>query len=173
MVVTKITMEMKMKKLLLSLVMVCLFSGFALSQTRIVVLPFQNMDGNLKLNIYSYKLQDSLYKALQQLDPDGKNYQLVPLDSVEVLLSEMNLDPMNPQYPTDMWKAVKKLNVQKVVSGNFNLQAERFLINGYVIDVETKLIDKTNQARDIFKKEERILDAISTIIKRISPAIIK
>jgi TolB-like protein len=162
-----------MKKLLLTLALVVCISSLAISQTRIVVLPFANMDGNIKLNIYSYKLQDSLFKALQQFDPDGKNFQLVPLDSVEIILADLNLDPNNPQYQTDMWKAVKLLKVQKVVSGNFNLQAERFLINGYIIDVETKLYDKANQARDIFKKEERILEAVPTIIKRISPALIK
>jgi len=162
-----------MKKLLFTLALVVFISSLAISQTRIVVLPFANMDGNIKLNIYSYKLQDSLFKALQQVDPDGKNFQLVPLDSVEIVLADLNLDPNNPQYQTDLWKAVKLLKVQKVVSGNFNLQAERFLINGYVIDVETKLYDKANQARDIFKKEERILEAVPTIIKRISPALIK
>jgi TolB-like protein len=162
-----------MKKSLLTLVLALFISSFAISQTRIVVLPFQNMDGNLKFNIYSYKLQDSLFKALQQLDAVGKNFQLVPLDSVETILADMNLDPMNPQYATDLWKAVKILNVEKVVSGNFNYQAERFLINGYIIDVNTKLYDTANQARDIFKKEERILESISTIIKRISPALIK
>lgn len=162
-----------MKKLLFTLALVVFISSLAISQTRIVVLPFANMDGNIKLNIYSYKLQDSLFKALQQVDPDGKNFQLVPLDSVEIVLADLNLDPNNPQYQTDLWKAVKLLKVQKVVSGNFNLQAERFLINGYIIDVETKLYDKANQARDIFKKEERILEAVPTIIKRISPALIK
>ncbi len=162
-----------MKKLLSILALACVISTLAFSQTRIVVMPFQNMDGHIKYNIYSYKLQDSLYKALQQLDPEGKYYKLVPIDSVEILLAGMNLDPTNQQYQTDMWDAVKQLKVQKVISGNFNIQAERFLINGYVIDVETKLYDKANQARDIFKKEERILEAIGSIIKRITPALIK
>jgi TolB-like protein len=142
------------------------------AQTRIAVLPFQNMDGLLDYNIYSYKLQDSLFKALKALDPDEKYYTLVPLEDIEIVLSEMNLDPTNPQYPTDMWKAVESLGVQKVVTGNFNVQAQRFLINAYVYDVETKLPYLSHQARDIFKKEKDILKSVRIIVKRLKPLLI-
>jgi len=70
-----------------------------------------------------------------------------------------------------LWKAVKKLNVEKVVMGNFNLQAERILINAYIYNVRTKLAVPTYQARDIFKPEESVMEAVPTIIKRISPAL--
>jgi len=162
-----------MKKLLL-LVLVIVFSiCFANAQVKIAVLPFQNMDGDQKFNIHSYTLQDSVFKALNALDPDGKYYQLVPLDEIEILLSEMNLDPTNPQYATDMWTAVEKLEVVKVVTGNFNVRAERFLINAYVYDVDTKLPNLEYQARDIFLPEESILKSVQVIIKRIEPALIK
>ena len=162
-----------MKKTAGFLLLLFFFSSFAFSQIKIAVLPFQNMDGLLDYNVYSYKLQDSLYKALKALDPDGKYYQLVPLDDIETVLSDMNLDPTNPQYPTDMWKAVQMLDVKEVITGNFNVESERFLINAYIYDVETKLPNLKYQARNIFKKEKDILKAVRIIVKRLKPALIK
>lgn len=162
-----------MKKLIFMLFVFLLFTFITNSQVRIAVLPFQNMDGNLKFNIHSYKLQDSVFKALEALDPEHKHYVLVPLSEIEEKLSEMNLDPTNPQYPSDMWKAVTLLNAQFVVTGNFNYQAERFLINAYIYDSDTKLPNLAHQARDIFKSEEEILSAVRIIIKRIKPGLVK
>lgn len=161
-----------MKKFLLFFVVILLYSFQLSAQTKIAVLPFQNMDGNLKFNVYAYQLQDSIFKSLLDLDSESKHYELVPLEEIEGVLSELNLDPTNPQYPTDLWKAVSMLNVQKVVSGNFNYRAERFLINAYIYDVDTKLADMQHQARDIFRSEEEILSAVRIIIKRISPGLI-
>ena len=157
----------------LVVITVLLSCNMLFSQTRIAILPFQNMDGNQKLNIISYHLQDSLLKALKALDPGEASYHIVPPDSIEMILSEMNLDPINPQYPTDMWKAVKNVNVSKVVTGNFNIQANRFLINAYIYDVVTKLPDIDYQARDIFKSEERVLEAVKIIVNRLKPGLIK
>jgi TolB-like protein len=161
-----------MKKLTTLLILFFLFVSLSFAQVKIAVLPFQNMDGLLDYNVYSYKLQDSVYKALKALDPDGKYYQLVPLEEIEVLLADMNLDPTNPQYPTDMWKAAEELGAQKVVTGNFSVESERFLISAYVYDVDTKLPNLSHQARDIFKKEKDILKAVRIIIKRLKPILI-
>ena len=148
-------------------------TNFTLSQPRITILPFQNMDGNLALNIWCYNLQDSLAKALIELDPNQEHFKIVPLDSVEVLLTEFNLDPTNPQYPSDIWKVVKLLNVQKVITGNFNTQAGYYLINAYVYDVRTKLPHPLYQAKDIFKTEKEIYDAVPIIVESIKGAFIK
>lgn len=166
-------MNTKVKLLLVAFAFSIFGYVSASAQVRITVLPFQNMDGELKLNLISYKLQDSLLKALKELDPDSKNFYLVPPDSVEQILSEMNLDPTNPQYPSDIWKAVERLHAQLVVSGNFNIQANRFLINGYVYDVNTKLPNLDYQARDIFKSEAKVLEAVKIIVLNIKPALIK
>lgn len=162
-----------MKKLLVLFLLFPVLLSNVLTQEKIAVLPFQNMDGELTLNIHSYKLQDSVFKALQALDPNEEHYQLVPLGEIEMLLSEMNLDPTNPQYQTDMWKAVEMLGVTRVVTGNFNVRAERFLINAYVYDVDTKLPNLEFQARDIFLPEEKILKSVQVIVKRLKPALIK
>ncbi len=140
---------------------------FSISKTRIVVLPFQNMDGNLELNIVSYQLSDSLNLKLLEDEDLTQNVEIVPLDSVEMIMADLNLDPTNPQYPSDMWKAISLLNVSKVVTGNFNVQAQRFLINAYIYDVETKLPDPNYQVRDIFKKKEKILESIDIISRKI------
>jgi len=143
------------------------------SQTRIAVLPFQNQEGKIDLNIWSYNLQDSLQNALLALDAEQKYFQLVPGDSIEDLLAELNLDPTNPQYPTDMWKAVTSLNVEKVVSGNFYIRAGKLLINAYVYDVRTKLPDPKHQAKNIFKDIDDGLSAIEVIVVKLKPLLIK
>lgn len=145
----------------------------AIAQTRIAVLPFQNQEGKIDLNIWSYNLQDSLQKALLALDTQQEHYQLVPADSIEDLLAELNLDPTNPQYPSDMWKAVASLNVEKVVSGNFYIRAGKLLINAYVYDVRTKLPDTKHQAKNIFKDIEDGLSAIEIIVAKLKPLLIK
>lgn len=139
------------------------------AQTRIAVLPFQNQEGKIDLNVWSFQLQDSLQKALLALDPEQAHYQLVPADSIENLLAELNLDPTNPQYPSDMWKAVASLNVEKVVSGNFYIRAGKLLINAYVYDVRTKLPDPKHQAKNIFKDLEEGMSAIEIIVVKLKP----
>jgi hypothetical protein len=142
------------------------------SQKRVVFLPFQNMDGALKLNIYSYKLQDSLSKAFYFLDKDEKYIHIIPLDSIDAIVTQMNLDPTNPQYPSDIWKAVKMVNAEKVVTGNFNILDKRFLINAYIYDVRTKLPNSRYQVKDIFRSEEEIMSVVSEIIDSISAGLI-
>lgn len=153
-----------------------LLSAFLLSfvgsiaQVRVAVFPFRNMDGNLKLNIWCYQLQDSLMKALIKANEGAAMYAIVPADSIEMMLTELNIDPSNPQYETDMWTVAKKLNCKKVVTGNFNYQAERFLINAYIYDVKLKLAHPNYQARDIFKSEQNIYEAVNEIVESLLPA---
>lgn len=140
------------------------------AQERIAFLPFQNMDGNMDFNGWCYELQDSLQKSFLYDENNGVLYQVVPADSIDLVMAELNVDPTNPEYPSDMWKAVEKLNCSKVISGNFNVQSNRFLINAYIYDVNMKLPDPRFQARDIFKPEEKILSSIKIITKRLMPA---
>ena len=140
------------------------------SQLRIAVFPFQNMDGRMELNVWSYHLQDSLYKALKAKDPSGKYFSLVPSDSIEMIIAALNLDPTNPQYMSDMWKAAKMLNIKKIISGNFNIQVDKFLVNAYIYDVRTRLPDLNHQARDIFKIEKELFESVELIVKALFPA---
>jgi TolB-like protein len=148
-------------------------AGILSAQTRIAVLPFQNMDGKMEMNIWSYKLQDSLKKALNQLDPQSEHFYIVPTDSVELILADLNLDPTNPQYPSDMWKAVDMLGAEQVVTGNFNIRAGKFLINAYVYNVKIKLPHPHHQARDIFKAEDEIYESIPMMVESLKPALIE
>lgn len=137
------------------------------SQTRVAILPFQNMDGNIDYNVLCYDLQESLTNALIEADDSGKEYYVVPADSVEMVLSELNLDPSNPQFKSDLWKAVQMLNIKKVVVGTFNKQSDKFLINTYIYDVKMRMAYPNNQAKDIFKTREQILEAIPEIVAAI------
>lgn len=155
---------MKKIYILIAVVIAFVLGNFSLvAQQRLAVLPFKNLDGNLDYNIWCYNLQDSLSKSLKNTDPDEKNFRIVPIDSVEMALAEFNLNPDNPQYFTDLWKAVKKLNVAKVVSGEFNVQGETIIINAKIYDVKLKLPLPNNQARDVFRKVINTYDAVPEI----------
>ena len=97
------------------------------AQKRVVVLPFRNMDGEVAYNPWRYELADSLRTAILAVDPAQKAFTMVDQDSVELAISELNLDPNNAQYESDVWRAVKNLNADLVVSGNFFLRGERVL----------------------------------------------
>ena len=114
-----------MKKMCFFIAGLIIFSAISsFSQVRIAVFPFMNKDGNLKLNIWCYKFQDSLTKALYNRDPEEKYYRIVPYDSVEGILAQLNLDPNNPQYKSDMWKAADSISVMWVVTGILFLTAQ-------------------------------------------------
>jgi len=143
------------------------------SQIRIAVLPFQNMDGDMNLNLWCYELQDSLAKALLSEDPEERYYRIVPSDSVEALLTEFNIDPSNPQYQSDVWKTIKLLNVKKVVTGNFNVQYNNILINAYIYNVRTRVADPEFQAKDIFLEKPEFIKSISIMLPNIVPGLKK
>jgi len=160
-----------MKKIILIIVMIFFFLfNFTFAQTRYAVLPFQNGEGKIDLNLWSYLLQDSIQKVLATLDPEEKYCQIVPADSVEEILADLNVDPNNPQYPTDMWKAVKILNVDKVISGIFYFRGNRLIINAYIYDVKTKLADPRYKVENIFKEPDKALSAVEIIVNKMKPA---
>lgn len=143
------------------------------AQIRVAVLPFQNMDGNLNLNVLSYQLQDSVSHLLREKDPEGKKFVIIPPDSIDLLVSQYNLDPLNPQYPSDMWKAVRNLQANVVISGTFNQKADRILINAYIYDVETKLPYPDYQARNIFKSRENVMESVPIIVSKLLPGLLE
>ncbi len=144
----------------------------AISQNRIAVLPFQNMDGKFEYNQWCYSLQDTLSKALLQADQNEQNYRIVPADSVEAALADLNLDPANPQYFTDMWKAIAKLNVKKVVCGSFIIESGSILIKAAVYDVKLKLPHPKYQATNIFKDIDKAYEAIEEILNVVRPGML-
>ena len=163
-----------MKKILPFLFTLLFFTTLSLSaQTRIAVLPFENMDGKIEANIWSYDLQDSLATVLMYEDPNAENYYIVPADSIEMVLAELNLDPSNPQYKSDLWKAVDMLNIEKVVLGNFNIRSEKYLINAYIYSTKMRMAYPKHQAKDIFKTEENMYEAIGEIKDAILPGLKK
>lgn len=141
------------------------------SQPRVTVFPFNNVNGKLEENIWSYELRDSLETALKILDPNEEHFVMIPAEEVDVALASVNFDPSNPQWESDMWKVAEELGADKVILGNFDINANRYLINAYIIHVKTKLRDP-NQARDIFKKQEDIFDSIPIIVRSIKPGLI-
>lgn len=153
----------------ITFLLVALSSTFG--QTRIAVLPFQNHDGKDDFNIWCYDLQDSLTKALIAADPEGQSYYVVPIDSLEIALAEYNLDPANPQYFTDMWKAISKLNIKSVVSGSFIIEGGSILIKAALYDVKLKLPHPKYRATNIFKDIDKAFEAIDEIVKIVSPGL--
>lgn len=143
------------------------------AQSRVAVLPFRNMDGNIKYNVWTMQLADSLRTALNNVDAAQTAFVIIPADSVEMAISELNLDPTNPQYESDVWKAVAALGANKVVQGTLLLQGERVLLNAYVYDVSTKMPDAMNQAKNIFKSPATYLEAVPVMARKLHPALLR
>ena len=154
------------KYILLFVVTIIVGSGLASAQERIAVLPFRNMDGNLALNHWCAKFSDSVAAGLRLRDSSSKHYFVVSQDSVAETLAMLNLDPTNPQYESDMWKAVAMLKITRVITGNFNVQAGKMLINCYNYEVATKLPNPVGQARNLFKSLDKPLETVPTIVNK-------
>jgi TolB-like protein len=159
-----------MNKVIICILLFCSFSLF--SQTKIAILPFSNLDGSFELNKYCYELQDSLTKAFEEIDPEHKYITVVSLDEVNEALSNNNVDANSPSFDSDKWKVIADLKVDRVISGTFRITAKRFLINSYIYYPDTQLSDPDYQAKDIFKKEEKILEAIPMIVKQLGKAFV-
>lgn len=131
------------------------------------------MYGKMEYNKYCYSLQDTVSKLLKVQSQNNQNFILVPSDSVEDVLASLNLDPGNPQYLSDLWKAVSLLKIKKVVMGNFDFKNGNLIVNGYIYDAKMKLADPTNQVKDLFKPENQVLETANDIVNAILPALIK
>lgn len=158
---------MKIVHLVISAIVFITASSAAFAQQRVAVLPFRNMDRDIQYNAWSVQLADSVYKALRQHESFGKDFVLIEPDSIEMSIAALNLDPTNPQYESDMWKAVRSLGATKAVQGNFQLRGDRVLINCYIYDMTSMLPDATNQAKDLYKSTTTFLETVRPIVKRI------
>lgn len=144
----------------------------ASAQKRVVVLPFRNMDGEVAYNPWRYELADSLRSALLAVDPTQKAFMMVDQDSVELAISELNLDPNNAQFESDVWRAVKNLKADLVVQGNFFLRGERVLMNAYVYNVEFQIANQEHQAKNLYKTPTSYMEAVPIMTKKLYPALI-
>lgn len=166
-------MPRQFQVLVLCATLLVLASAVTAAQTRVVVLPFRNMDGEIKYNAWSQQLSDSLTRALLATNPSQMKFVIVPHDSVEMAVSELNLDPTNPQYQSDVWKAVKGMGAVMVVQGNFFLRGDRVLMNAYVYDMATRLAHDTCFAKDIYKTPTTYMEAVPVMAKKLFPALIE
>lgn len=157
--------------ILVGALLLLLGGSTAYAQQRVAVLPFRNMDRDIQYNAWSVQLADSVYKALRVHEGFGKDFVLIEPDSIEMAIAALNLDPTNPQYESDMWKAVRTLGATKAVQGNFQLRGDRVLINCYIYDMSSMLPDGTNQAKDLYKSTTTFLETVRPIVKRISPGL--
>lgn len=148
--------------------LICL-SGHVLlwAQVRVAVLPFRNMDGDLRYNLWCYRFADSVAVLLTRADTAQQHYRIIPRDSLEMVLGELNLDPTTPQYDSDIWKAAQLLRADKVVTGNFNLLPGKILVNAYIYDVRTKR--EEGSARNLYRPEERADELSRLIVDRLLP----
>jgi TolB-like protein len=143
----------------------------ASAQVRVAVLPFRNMDGKIALNEWSVALRDSIVTSLTASDPESKTFVVIPTDSLEMAISDLNLDPTNPQYESDVWKAVIGMGATYVVQGNFLTEGERVLLNAYVYTAASRMPNSTHQAKNIVKSPTTYLTAVPLIVKRLLPAL--
>jgi TolB-like protein len=139
--------------------------------TKITVLPFTNIDGDIDRNIVAYDLQESIYALIEAMEDDS--FELVPLEEVEFELSGLNLDPSNPQYESDLWKAVNNLGVKKVLLGSYDYDNGKYLVNAYVYDSRMKLPHPRFQSKDNFVDEDKVTTLSDKIVNDLKGAISK
>ena len=155
------------------IIFVLFFSSFnLLSQTRIAVLPFSNLDGNFEYNNWCYELQDSLTNALKEADPEEKFMVIVPANEVIDALDDLNIDANTPSFDGDKWRIVSGLNVDRIISGSFRIVSNRVVINAFIYFPETQLLEPDFQARDVFRRKDRVLEAVPIIVRQLTPAFI-
>lgn len=143
-----------------------------LPQERVAVLPFYNMDGKEELNAFCYQLQDSLSKELIVNNNGEIKFYIVPNDSIELVLAEMNFDPNSPSYKDDLWKALEKLKCKKAVIGELQQQGSKLVVNASLCIVEMRLPIPQYQMRNLFVKPEEIYKVIPPICKKLLPGVI-
>ncbi len=149
-------------------ILVCTLAASALwAQTRLAVLPFRNMDGDLRYNQWCYRFADSVAALLAAADTTQQHYVLVPRDSLELVLGELNLDPTTPQYDSDIWKAARLLGAEKVITGNFNLLPGKILLNAYLYDVRTQREEAA--ARNLYRAEAKADELSRIVVERLMP----
>ncbi len=143
----------------------------AYSQQRVAVLPFYNMDGKEELNTFCYQLQDSLSKELIANNTGENKFYVVPNDSIELVLAEMNFDPNSPSYKDDLWKALEKLKCNKAVIGELQQQGSKLVINASLCIVDMRLPIPQYQLRNLFVKPEEIFKVIPPICRKMLPGV--
>ncbi|GIV54441.1 MAG: hypothetical protein KatS3mg039_0959 [Candidatus Kapaibacterium sp.] len=142
-----------------------------MAQVRVAVLPIKNLDGNMQLLTYSYAIADSLRALLMRHPDHGTKFVVIPADTMEQALAEFNLDPSSPQFESDLWRGIAKLNCQYAITGSFEITGGRMVLNLYAYDVATKLADQTNTARNLFKAPENIFDVLPAAVRKLVPAL--
>lgn len=147
-------------------------SALTHAQSRVAVLPFKNVDQIIERNVWCLDLADSLTKAVVAIDPTQTAFTIIPADSIEMAISELNLDPTNPQYQSDVWKALAGMGAQRVVEGNFAVVGERVLMNVYVYDIKTKLAHPDHKAKNLYKPVGQHLAAVQFMATKIHPALL-
>lgn len=140
-------------------------------QVRVAVLPIKNLDGNMQLLTYSYAIADSLRVLLSAHPEHGKQFSVLPADTMEQALAEFNLDPSSPQFESDLWRGIAKLNCKYAITGSFEITGGRMVLNLYVYDVATKLADQTHAARNLFKAPDKIFEVLPIAVKKLVPAL--
>ncbi len=159
-----------MKTICLLVILLCISYINAFSQTTVAVLPFRNMDGNIKLDVYSSKLSDSLYKEIEKIAGD-LGIKLITNEQVEKTISSLKEGETHPNYEATMWKAAEMLGTNKVVSGTFNMQNDRLLVNAYIYDSVLRLQDSQNKAINLFKAPESVMEVIPIIVRKLKPGL--
>lgn len=159
-----------MKTLCLLTILFCLSFIDSFSQTTIAVLPFRNMDGNIKLDVYSSKLSDSLYKEIEKITGE-LGIKLITNEQVEKAIASLKEGETHPNYEATMWKAAEMLGTNKVVSGTFNMQNDRLLVNAYIYDSVLRLQDSQNRAINLFKAPESVMEVIPIIVRKLKPGL--
>lgn len=160
---------MRRRNFLLFIIVFLAYSFVASAQLKVAVIPFSNLDGDAAHNNYCYALSDSLHKALLGFDSTQQYYTLLSLEEVENAFSDLGIDPNSPDFDGNKWEVVKTLKCDRVITGGFKIIGSRYVINAFIYYPDTQLSEPDYQAKDVFKKEEKILESVPIIVRKLTP----
>ena len=111
-----------------------------------------------------------MYKEIEKIAGE-LGIKLITNDQVEKAISSLKEGETHPNYEATMWKAAEMLGTNKVVSGTFNMQNDRLLVNAYIYDSVLRLQDSQNRAVNLFKAPENVMEVIPIIVRKIKPGL--
>ena len=149
--------EMKINKLMISLVLVLSFSGRVLAEKVIGVSTFNNLTGDKSISWLEVGLSDSISYKLKNV----QDYIVIDRVNVDKVVGEVQLGQSGLLDDAKAKKAGKALGADIIVVGNYMKSGNRIRINAKLVEVESHKILKQVQADGVIDNIFELQDEIA------------
>lgn len=134
------------------------FVQFLFCQTKIAVLPFENVNSDIQYNWLSKGFSETLTSAYAQMG----SFIVVERSQIEKIIKEQDFQISDYTDKDKIVNVGKLLGVEKIVIGSYQIFGGNIKVNSRVLDVETGEIDekgvvtKTDKLDNIFYLQDEI-----------------